>query len=179
MFRLESGNPPVVSRKQFDCGIQLGFDVSADFKRANVEGSSTTEVAFQSFKGLPSYIDCSVGGPTGPSTPGDVTTLEQAKLQIGDLTARVTELQQKLADRNQQIGILQRRIAELSGTSPPPPDPVSLANPGVSPGPVGSTSSGAIEIELAAGATRVRITGAVDAPTLKAAVAALTDGRQR
>jgi transposase len=37
---------------------------------------------------------------------------------------------------------------------------------------------GAIEIEFAAGA-RMRITGAVDAATLKAAVAALTDGRHR
>jgi transposase len=35
-----------------------------------------------------------------------------------------------------------------------------------------------IEIEFAAGA-RMRITGAVDAATLKAAVAALADGRAR
>ncbi|MCP1838476.1 hypothetical protein J2R78_001443 [Bradyrhizobium sp. USDA 4538] len=37
---------------------------------------------------------------------------------------------------------------------------------------------GAIEIEFAAGA-RMRITGSVDAATLKAAVAALADGRPR
>ena len=37
---------------------------------------------------------------------------------------------------------------------------------------------GAIEIEFAAGA-RMRITGTVDAATLKAAVAALADGRPR
>jgi transposase len=37
---------------------------------------------------------------------------------------------------------------------------------------------GAIEIELASGA-RMRITGAVDKATLMAAIAALTDGRQR
>jgi transposase len=37
---------------------------------------------------------------------------------------------------------------------------------------------GAIEIEFAAGA-RMRITGAVDAATLKAALAALADGRPR
>jgi hypothetical protein len=41
-----------------------------------------------------------------------------------------------------------------------------------------SGSCGAIEIEFAAGA-RVRITGAVDAATLTAVVAALTDGRPR
>ena len=46
------------------------------------------------------------------------------------------------------------------------------------PDPVEPTSGGAIEIEFAAGA-RMRITGAVDAATLKAAVAALTDGRTR
>jgi transposase len=41
-----------------------------------------------------------------------------------------------------------------------------------------SGSCGAIEIEFAAGA-RVRITGAVDAATLTAVVAALSDGRRR
>jgi transposase len=48
----------------------------------------------------------------------------------------------------------------------------------VTPGPVGPAGSGTIEIEFAAGA-RMRITGTVDAPTLKAAVAALADGRLR
>jgi transposase len=42
----------------------------------------------------------------------------------------------------------------------------------------GLAGSGAIEIELATG-VRMRITGSVDAATLKAAVAALFDGRQR
>ena len=41
-----------------------------------------------------------------------------------------------------------------------------------------SVTGGAIEIELAAG-VRVRITGAVDAATLKAVMAALTDGPPR
>ena len=41
-----------------------------------------------------------------------------------------------------------------------------------------SGACGAIEIEFAAGA-RMRITGAVDAATLTAVVAALTDGRPR
>jgi transposase len=44
--------------------------------------------------------------------------------------------------------------------------------------PAGSVSGGAIEIEFPAGA-RMRITGAVDAATLTAAVAALADGRPR
>lgn len=42
----------------------------------------------------------------------------------------------------------------------------------------GPASSGAIEIEFAAGA-RMRITGTVDAATLKAVVAALAEGRPR
>jgi transposase len=50
------------------------------------------------------------------------------------------------------------------------PDRQSLTAP--------SRTSGAIEIEFAAGA-RMRITGAVDAATLTAVVAALTDGRPR
>jgi transposase len=48
---------------------------------------------------------------------------------------------------------------------------------GPTPGPVGPASSGAIEIEFAAGA-RMRITGTVDAVMLKAAVAALADGQR-
>ena len=48
----------------------------------------------------------------------------------------------------------------------------------VTAGPVEPARAGAIEIEFAAG-VRMRITGAVDAATLKAAVAALADGRPR
>jgi transposase len=44
--------------------------------------------------------------------------------------------------------------------------------------PAGLAAPGAIEIEFATGA-RMRITGAVDAATLTAAVAALADGRRR
>jgi transposase len=53
-----------------------------------------------------------------------------------------------------------------------------VPDPGATPCPVGPASSGAIEIEFAAGA-RMRITGTVDAATLKAAVTALADGRSR
>lgn len=52
-----------------------------------------------------------------------------------------------------------------------------VAESGPTPGAVGP-AGGAIEIEFAAGA-RMRITGTVDAATLKAAVAALADGRPR
>jgi transposase len=54
---------------------------------------------------------------------------------------------------------------------------VSLA-PDRQPLTASSETCGAIEIEFAAGA-RMRITGAVDAATLTAVVAALTDGRPR
>jgi transposase len=53
-----------------------------------------------------------------------------------------------------------------------------VAESGATPGPVGPAGGGAIEIEFAAGA-RMRITGTVDTATLKAAVAALADGRLR
>jgi transposase len=46
------------------------------------------------------------------------------------------------------------------------------------PAPTGLASGGTIEIEFAAG-VRMRITGAVDAATLTAALAALTDGSPR
>ena len=70
------------------------------------------------------------------------------------------------------------------------PEPKDAAQPGFVPavvvaesGPTScpvtpASSGGAIEIEFAAG-TRMRITGAIDAATLKAAVAALADGRPR
>ena len=54
---------------------------------------------------------------------------------------------------------------------------VAESGPTPTPGPVGP-GGGSIEIEFAAGA-RMRITGSVDAATLKAAVAALADGRPR
>jgi len=53
-----------------------------------------------------------------------------------------------------------------------------VAESGSTPCPVAPARSGSIEIEFAAGA-RMRITGTVDAATLKAAVAALADGRLR
>ena len=53
-----------------------------------------------------------------------------------------------------------------------------VPDPGLTPGPAVPAGGGAIEIEFAAGA-RMRITGMVDAATLKAAVAALADGRLR
>jgi transposase len=62
----------------------------------------------------------------------------------------------------QQIGFLPARVVPDSG---------------VTPGPGGPAGSGTIEIEFAAGA-RMRITGAIDAATLKAALAALANGQQ-
>jgi transposase len=62
----------------------------------------------------------------------------------------------------QQIGFVAARMVPDSG---------------VTPNPAGPTGSGTIEIEFAAGA-RMRITGAVDAATLKAALAVLADGQR-
>ena len=63
-----------------------------------------------------------------------------------------------------QTGFVPAMVVAESGA---PPCPVAPAN-----------SGGSIEIEFAAGA-RMRITGTVDAATLKATVAALADGRLR
>jgi transposase len=67
-----------------------------------------------------------------------------------------------------------KEAADQTGFVPVMVAPGSRATPG----PVRSASGGVIEIEFAAGA-RMRITGAVDAATLKAAVAAPADGRPR
>ena len=63
----------------------------------------------------------------------------------------------------QQIGFVAARVVPESGAGP---------------GPGRSAGSGMIEIEFTAGA-RMRITGTVDAATLKAVVAALAEGRPR
>jgi transposase len=63
----------------------------------------------------------------------------------------------------QQMGFVPAMVVPKSGSTP---------------GLVGLAGGGAIEIEFAAGA-RMRITGAVHAATLTAAVAALAGGRQR
>jgi len=67
-------------------------------------------------------------------------------------------------DATDQPGFVPAMVVAESGPTPCPDVPAS--------------SGGAIEIEFAAGA-RMRITGSVDAATLKAAVAALADGRLR
>lgn len=79
-----------------------------------------------------------------------------------------------------------RRQARTGAFAPEPAprqgDEVHFAAVSVAPEQQALTASfgrcGAIEIEFASGA-RLRITGAVDAATLTAAVAALSDGRQR
>ena len=63
-----------------------------------------------------------------------------------------------------QSGFVAAMVVAESGPTPCPVTPAA--------------SGGSIEIEFAAGA-RMRIMGMVDAATLKAAVAALADGRQR
>lgn len=67
-------------------------------------------------------------------------------------------------DAADQPGFVPAMVVPEAGPTPCPVAPAS--------------SGGSIEIEFAAGA-RMRITGAVDAATLKAAVAALADGRLR
>ena len=77
----------------------------------------------------------------------------------------------------------QARTGALAGGPEPAPRPaVHFAAVSVAPEQQALTappgSCGAIEIGFASGA-RLRITGAVDAATLTAAIAALTDGRSR
>ena len=72
--------------------------------------------------------------------------------------------QPKPKDAVHQPGFIPAMVVAESGPTPCPVAPAS--------------SGGSIEIEFAAGA-RMRITGTVDAAALKAAVAALADGRLR
>lgn len=87
--------------------------------------------------------------------------------------SRTQLLQWRRSFRAKQKGAAEQQI----GFIPAMVVPEAVAGPAVS-APAGLAGSGAIEIELASGA-RMRITGAVDAATLTAAVAALSGGRPR
>jgi murein DD-endopeptidase MepM/ murein hydrolase activator NlpD len=133
MFRLESGRTPVVSRKQFECGVKLGTDVADDFAHAGVEASSASPVNFVTFQGLKFYIDTCTVPDTVTNPPPAAGTLAEALMklatanqQIQVLNQRVTELLRDKTDRdrqlqlvNEQVSALQRRLAELTQ----PPDP--------------------------------------------------------
>jgi transposase len=87
--------------------------------------------------------------------------------------SRTQLLQWRRSFRAKQMGAAEQQI----GFIPAMVVPEAVAGPAVS-APAGLAGSGAIDIELASGA-RMRITGAVDAATLTAAVAALSGGRPR
>jgi len=101
--------------------------------------------------------------------------------------ARVVEVARR-HDIHPNLLTLWRRQARSGalGCGPEPAvrqaDKVHFAAVSIAPGPQAlmapSERRGAIEIEFAAG-VRMRITGTVDAATLTAAVAALSDGRPR
>jgi hypothetical protein len=166
MFRLESGRTPVVSRKQFECGVILGNDVGSDFTRAGVETGSTAAVRFEAFRGLEFYINTCTGlGPIvapGPDpTPGTgdlaeaLAKLVLANQQIQVLDGRVNELTRDKAAREQQlqlandrIGVLQKQIADL--TSPTSP---TLPNTG------DAATLAALKIQNAELQTRVQVLG--------------------
>jgi hypothetical protein len=118
MFRLESGRTPVISRKQFRCGVRLGADVITDFDRAGAETDLSRPVSFTAFKGMSSYVErCETvpetDGPTEPGT-GDATIAEirqQLKLsqsKVGDLKTKLANLQTSYTKLTQAYEALRR-----------------------------------------------------------------------
>ncbi|MDX2259350.1 MAG: hypothetical protein NW205_10600, partial [Hyphomicrobiaceae bacterium] len=69
LLRLESGRDPVISRKQFDCGVAYGTDVMADFDRADVEAGGSTPIALTAFKGGAHYTVTCAGGQLAALDP--------------------------------------------------------------------------------------------------------------
>lgn len=133
MFRLESGRAPVISAKQFACGVTLGADVAADFDRANVEGGDSIPIRTTAFKGLEFYIkQCTGSGgpviaepgsePPGSAAGGACSTAEAAvgwqreRLQllstVDSLKSRIAELtaQRRTATARTAIARPQTRI---------------------------------------------------------------------
>jgi hypothetical protein len=112
MFRLESGRAPVVTRKQFECGTQLGSDVGADFDQAGVETGATRPVSFTTFKGLQYYSkDCSGGAVASqPSEQKPPSTQN-----VDNVTSMLAEIKQQLALAELTIAKLRREKEELQG----------------------------------------------------------------
>jgi hypothetical protein len=128
MFRLESGRTPVVSRKQFECGVKLGTDVADDFARAGVEAGSASPVNFVTFQGLKFYIDTCTAPESVTNPPPAAGTLADALVKLAtanqqlqvldqrvkDLLRDKTDREQQLQLVNEEVSALQRRIAELT-----------------------------------------------------------------
>lgn len=126
---------------------------------------------------------------SGPERRRRWSTAEKLRIVEESLApaARVVEVARR-HDIHPNLLTLWRRQARSGalGCGPEPAvrqaDKVHFAAVSIAPGPQAlmapSERRGAIEIEFAAG-VRMRITGAVDAATLTAAVAALSDGRPR
>ena len=125
---------------------------------------------------------------SGPERRRRWTTAEQLRIVEESLApgARVVEVAGRHDVHRNLLTVWRRqaRTGALSGVPGPAmrPDEVHFAAVSIAPEQQAlmapSERCGAIEIEFAAG-TRMRITGAVDAATLRAAVAALTDGRSQ
>ena len=135
MFRLESGNPPVVSRNQFDCGIQFGSELATDYAMAGVETGSLLGIEFKTFKGLEHYTntcagqattaEVSTGGvaPPGgsagttapPATETATTGLADLQLKLSNLEAEVSALKQQRQTLEQQLSLVSKQAAEAGG----------------------------------------------------------------
>jgi len=112
MFRLESGRAPVVTRKQFECGIQLGTDVGTDFDQAGVETGGNRPVSFRTFKGLPTYTkDCS-GGAVASQPPVQKPPTDP---NIDNVASMLAETKRQLALAELTIAKLRREKEELQG----------------------------------------------------------------
>lgn len=136
MFRLESGREPVISRKQFECGIALGLDVNADFQTAGIEKNPQVKAVFSKTRGLAYYIDeCGKSGdqppPSTPSTAVDGPIAElNRKLEIATsqisvlmreksaLAVEKTSLEERLNSSLSRLQSLEREVSRLKSQEP-------------------------------------------------------------
>jgi Peptidase family M23 len=150
MFRLESGRTPVISRKQFECGMTLGSDVDSDLTHAGVETGSATPVRFEAFKGLEFYTNTCTGPGPGPGPvvvgpgpgpgPGPVVVGPGPSPGPGPVVVGpgpgpgpgpapgAADLEAKLAQANQQIQLLNGRVDELTRDKAAREQQLQLAN---------------------------------------------------
>ena len=115
MFRLESGNEPLISRKQFDCGIEFGSDVHTDFTAASVESSASGPITLAVFKGLEHYTNVCSGGDTGPVTPIDENqTIAELTQKLAEARLANVKLQAQLNAANERTRRLGVSISDLA-----------------------------------------------------------------
>ncbi|MAI48927.1 MAG: hypothetical protein CMB79_24480 [Filomicrobium sp.] len=120
VFRLESGRKPIMKRRAFECGLEFGSDVIADFDAAGVERGANDPIKFVRFKGIEFYAkDClaiseqqSAHAEAESTSTAARTELAVAEAMIAAQQERIEQLTADLAQLRAAIAIRNLAIEE-------------------------------------------------------------------